>query len=123
MSTRATIDDLKNVMIMSGQMSELHYHNLQQWGRVVFNNYDSIEITYNINTTDPKTYNKLTDNELDKLDKTFIHYSVKPIQGKRITKVRAEKAMDSLVKWIGDIFWNDIEVYITIGKKEYKGTT
>jgi len=126
MSTLAIIDDLRKMMIMSGKMSDLHYANLQGWGQLVFSDYESVEIEYDIKTTDPKKYRELTGHSLKSVDEkaafgSTITYRVKTKKGKRITKKQAETALNSLKLWIGHLFWSDIQVQIFINKKEYKG--
>jgi hypothetical protein len=123
MSTREILDDLKKMMIMTGQMSDLHYKNLVQWGKIVFENYDSVEISYNINNTDPNKFKKLTGNALENYSQSFIRYKVIPKKGKRMLKKNAEQALNTLTLWIGDIFWTGIQVQIFIKDKEYKGLT
>jgi hypothetical protein len=124
---RAVIEDLRRIMIMTGEMSDLHLHNLQQWGKIVFDNYDKIELAYNLNPTDPKKYKELTGNDLTDVEKeavpSYIAYTVVPKKGKRITQKKVEQALKSLQLWIRDIFWSNIHIKIFIKDKEYNGLT
>jgi len=116
-----TINDIKRVMIMNGEMSDFHHNNLEQWGKIVFSNYDSIEIIYDIQTTDPKKFQELTNLNMEGSTSSTIEYKVIPNKGKRYLKKDMEIALNSLTQWVGSIFWSGIEITISVRDKKYIG--
>jgi hypothetical protein len=101
--TQAILDDMRRITMLTGEISNVHEASLKKWPYIVFENVQSVSISYDLtkqtaidNGYNHVVYNIFIDNPEDLL---------------------LESRSKILTEWIRDMFWNEIEVKVTINKK------
>jgi hypothetical protein len=101
--TQAILDDMRRITMLTGEISNVHEASLKKWPYIVFENVQSVSISYDLTkqTAIDNGYNHVAYN-------IFINNPEDLV---------LESRSKILTEWIRDLFWNEIEVKVTINKK------
>lgn len=109
-NTREIIEDMKNITMLTGEISSVHLVNLKKWPHIVFNNITGLEIKYD-----------LTKDRTKETGEGFVEFYVE-IENEEIEDF--DKRCSFLAMWVRDMFWSEIRVSVFFnGKEKYKDST
>lgn len=102
------VNEMRRLATLSGRISEFHDKNLRMYCRIVFENFDSAAIDYQI--------------PIYKETSGWVKYKINTIKKKSAgNKARSvKKRAEDLARWTRDLLWRDMEVSVFINDKEIK---
>ena len=109
--TEAILKDLRNITMLTGEISSLHEKNLKTWVFVAFDGVENLEIKYDLS----KDYHK-------EVGESYIDFylEVEPMA----VNEKFEERCKTLTGWVRDMLWNDIKVKIFINSvNQYTNST
>jgi hypothetical protein len=95
-----TIEEHKQMLILSGNLSDFQLENLRQWGRLLFNNVKAVTVNYDFSSNKP---NQLVSAGTVEFDFTFDKDEV--IENK-------DKKLEELTNWVRFLFWSDTKIMV-----------
>lgn len=102
------IDEHKQAVIMTGNLSNFHIENLQKWPFIIFDEeLESVSINYDFKNTDASLkYDSLESH----ISPGFVEYDLKLKKGVKVNN--ASQKLEALTAWVKSIFWQETEVKI-----------
>lgn len=108
MSSNTIIDDHRNMLMVSKNISEFQETNLKQWPLIVFDNVDEVSVDYDfINASSEFYEGKVV------FDLTFKE-NIYPSEEKR------KKAFEDLTLWTRFLFWSNTAVEFKLKGRLWK---
>lgn len=105
------IDDMRNITMLTGEISSLHIQNLQQWSFVAFDGVESVEIDYD-----------LSKDTTQSAGEGFVYFNIDVEETAENDKL--EERCKTLTSWVRDMFWPEIKVSVSFnGVSQYSNST
>ena len=102
------VDDHRNMLMISKNISTFQEQNLKQWPLIVLDNVDSVKVDYDfINNQDEFFEGKVS------FDFTFK-------EGQYPTDDKRKKAFEDLTIWTKFLFWSNTSVEFKLRGREWK---
>lgn len=104
-SVNKTLEDMRKITMLTGQLSSVHEQNLQTWPYIAFESVENAEIDYDLS----KAY-------FEEVGQNRIEFNLKIAQSQE----QVENRCKCLASWVRDMFWKEIAVTVKInGAKVY----
>ena len=107
---KTIIDDHRQALMLSGNLSDWHINNLKAWPKIVFDDVKDFDLVYDF-----------TEEAEDKDKKVLcagkVIYNLRFEKEPEYTKEELYKRLEDLKTWVKVMFWKDTKVII---KKEGK---
>lgn len=102
------LDDMRNITMLTGEISSVHLLNLKNWVFIAFDNINTVEIDYDLSksryTSPEEKVNGFVNFKLTTKDP---EYKQENLNARSTT----------LTQWVRSMFWNDIDVTIFINNQ------
>jgi len=115
--TSAIVNDMRKMTLATGRVSSVQLNNLKAWGRLLFKNYEKINVEYSL---DPNQYEEDENTGNMRLvpkenREFFVRYEIFKKEGSGDVYVAEEsKVMDDLRSWVKYLFWDEVRVEVVI---------
>lgn len=110
------IDDHRQALMMSGNLSDFQIQNLKAWPNIVFDDVKNFKLTYNFVE---KIIDEDTGDEKDVLCAGKVIYDIVFNEEPAYTKEEKTKRLDDIKLWVKTMFWKDTKVTIKKNGKKW----
>lgn len=99
------LDDMRNITMLTGEISSVHLLNLKNWVFIAFDNINTVEIDYDLSKS------RYTSPE-EKIN-GFVNFKL-TTKDPEYKQENLNARSTTLTQWVRSMFWNDIDVTIFI---------
>jgi len=98
----AQLDEHRNSLMISGNISDFQLENLKQWPFVAFDDVDSVKIEYD--------FKKMNNDDVEEVCAGEITFDLSFKKTLTLSKEEINKRIAFLTVWTKFLFWQDTEV-------------
>lgn len=99
------LEDMRNITMLTGEISSVHLLNLKNWVFIAFDNVATVEIDYDLS--------KAKYTSLENKSTGFVNFKL-TTKDPEFQQQNLQARSTTLTQWVRSMFWNDINVLIHI---------
>lgn len=111
-SLEKIVEDMRNLTMLTGQLSSIHEETLYTWPLILFDNVQNVEIKYDF-----------TKDYTQEVGEGYVIYSVDVSDDTKYTEEEFTKRGEILTGWVRDMLWNNIKVEVSTKTMGYTNSS